>query len=109
MGSRRLTREKNTVKDMIGIYCLKHHKTSAPLCPECDELLTYALKKIDKCRYSYRKPVCSKCTTHCYTKEMQERIRAVMRYSGPKMLTRHPVLAVFHFIDAARHVNIENV
>jgi hypothetical protein len=30
---------------------------------------------------------------------MRERIRSVMRYSGPRMLLRHPVLSVWHLLD----------
>ena len=33
---------------------------------------------------------------------MRERVRAVMRYSGPRMLTRHPVLAVAHLADGRK-------
>jgi hypothetical protein len=33
---------------------------------------------------------------------MRERVREVMRYSGPRMLTRHPVLAVAHLVDGRR-------
>jgi hypothetical protein len=29
---------------------------------------------------------------------MRDKIRRVMRYSGPRMLTRHPILAVDHLI-----------
>ena len=30
--------------------------------------------------------------------QMRERIRAVMRYAGPRMITRHPVAAVRHLL-----------
>jgi hypothetical protein len=30
---------------------------------------------------------------------MRERIRAVMRYAGPRMSYRHPILTLFHFWD----------
>jgi hypothetical protein len=33
---------------------------------------------------------------------MREKVRGVMRYSGPRMTFRHPVLALFHFIDGLR-------
>jgi hypothetical protein len=33
---------------------------------------------------------------------MKEKIRAVMRYAGPLMIYRHPILALFHFIDGFR-------
>ena len=33
---------------------------------------------------------------------MREKIRAVMRFSGPRMLLYHPVLAVRHLIEQQR-------
>ena len=30
--------------------------------------------------------------------EMRDRIRSVMRYAGPRMLTKHPVAAVRHLL-----------
>jgi len=30
---------------------------------------------------------------------MRDRVRVVMRYSGPRMLSRHPLLAVGHLVD----------
>jgi hypothetical protein len=33
---------------------------------------------------------------------MRERVRAVMRYAGPRMLLRHPILAVLHLLDGMR-------
>ncbi|NIP33651.1 MAG: hypothetical protein GWN18_01835, partial [Thermoplasmata archaeon] len=33
---------------------------------------------------------------------MRERVREVMRYSGPRMLLRHPYLAIAHLRDGRR-------
>lgn len=33
---------------------------------------------------------------------MREKIRAVMRFSGPRMLLVHPVLAVRHLLESRR-------
>jgi hypothetical protein len=33
---------------------------------------------------------------------MREQVRAIMRYAGPRMLLRHPVLALMHVWDG-RH------
>jgi hypothetical protein len=33
---------------------------------------------------------------------MRQRIRAVMRYAGPRMLLRHPGMAIMHLFDGAR-------
>ena len=50
--------------------------------------MAYARLRLEKCRYGADKPTCAKCTTHCYRPAMRERVRAVMRYSGPRMLKR---------------------
>jgi len=39
---------------------------------------------------------------HCYKPEMRERIRGVMRFAGPRMALRHPLLAVRHLLDERR-------
>ena len=37
-------------------------------------------------------------SVHCYQPQMREQIRQVMRYSGPRMLLYHPVLAIWHLV-----------
>lgn len=48
------------------------------------------------------KTFCSNCRVHCYKPEMREKIRAVMRFSGPRMLFVHPVAAIRHVIETRR-------
>jgi hypothetical protein len=48
-----------------------------------------------------RKP-CEACPIHCYAKAEREQMREVMRYSGPRMLLRHPVLAIRHLLDGRK-------
>ena len=38
----------------------------------------------------------------CYKPEMREQIRTVMRWSGPRMLFVHPVLAVLHMKETMK-------
>jgi hypothetical protein len=40
---------------------------------------------------------------------MREKIREVMRYAGPRMIYRHPIMAVFHLIDGMREKPIKPV
>ncbi|MEG0375126.1 MAG: nitrous oxide-stimulated promoter family protein, partial [Raoultibacter sp.] len=35
---------------------------------------------------------------HCYKPEEREKIRAVMRHAGPRMMTKHPIAAIRHLI-----------
>ena len=98
---RRLRRERATVLAMVKMYCRHHHGTEA-LCTDCAELLDYADRKLDLCPYGADKPSCTNCPIHCYRPEPRERMRAVMRFAGPRMLGRHPYLAIRHLMDERR-------
>jgi hypothetical protein len=108
---KRLAREERTIATMIELYCRDHHDAGSRdddgLCSDCAELLAYARVRLDKCRYGTEKPTCANCPTHCYRPAMRERVREVMRYSGPRMLKRHPVLAVAHLVDGRRKLSDE--
>ena len=94
----RIVRERNTVEAMIALYCrLDHHREQ--LCPECRELRDYAASRLARCPFGEDKPTCLNCPVHCYAHQRRERMREVMRFSGPRMLRRHPVLAIRHLID----------
>ncbi len=98
----RIRREKNTMRKMIDIYCRGHHGRDRKLCADCGQLLEYAMQCIDRCPFREEKPVCGKCPVHCYKPVMREQIRRVMRYAGPRMLIRHPVLTVLHHLDGLK-------
>ena len=98
----RLRREKKTVGAMVAMYCRAHHGGRGTLCSNCQKLFDYSRIRIDKCPLKDSKPTCNKCRVHCYEKSMREEIRAVMRYSGPRMLGRHPALAILHMFDGRR-------
>ena len=91
-------REKQIVAEMIRLYCRKKHGQNE-LCPECAQLLQYASERSDRCPFMETKTFCSNCRVHCYKAEMREKIRIVMRFSGPRMLFHHPVLALRHLIE----------
>jgi hypothetical protein len=98
----RIEREKVTIGHMIRIYCRHHHHPEGNLCENCGKLLIYAHQRVDKCIFGENKPVCAECKVHCYKKDMREKVRDVMRYAGPRMMFRHPFLAVMHMIDKLR-------
>lgn len=102
--SQKRDNEKAVVYKMILIYCRHNHKTKGnTLCESCEKLKEYALLRLDKCPFIETKTFCKYCKVHCYTKEMQEKIRTVMKFSGPRMLLYHPVMTVKHLIE-----NIKN-
>ena len=70
-------REKKMISQMIALYCRRNHHTRGALCPECAAL-------------------------NCYKPDMREKIRAVMRFSGPRMIFYHPVAAIRHVVETKR-------
>jgi len=95
----RIRREQRTITAMLGIYCRDHHQSDDALCDDCAKLLDYAHRRLAVCPFGEDKPACNRCQVHCYSAKMRERVKQVMRYTGPRMLTRHPVLALFHILD----------
>lgn len=92
-------RERRTIFAMVEIFCQAHHARHGQLCDGCQELYDYAMFRLGKCPFGPDKPVCAKCPIHCYRPEMREKIREVMRFSGPRMLLRHPGMALAHMMD----------
>ena len=103
----RTEREAVTVALMIQDYCRCHHG-SRDMCPECRELNGYAREMLRRCLFREGKTVCSKCPVHCYRPDMRARIRAVMKFSGPRMFFRHPVHALWHLLDKRRNTPVRN-
>jgi len=100
---RKIAREIKTITVMVGIYCRGHHGSRGEqLCDECNALLDYARERLEKCPFGADKGPCSKCEIHCYKPEMRERVVEVMRYAGPRMVTKHPILAADHLIKSKR-------
>ena len=93
--------EKEIVSLMIAIYCRKKHG-GKELCSECAALEAYARQRSDKCPFMETKTFCSNCKVHCYKKDMREKIREVMRFSGPRMIFHHPTLAIRHVIETKK-------
>jgi hypothetical protein len=100
--SSRMARERATVRAMIRMSCSTRHGTGGGLCDSCRELQAYADARLERCPFQDGKPTCANCLVHCYKPEMRERIREVMRFAGPRMLSRHPILAVRHILDGRR-------
>ena len=104
----RMQREKKTIAVMVEIFCADKHDTeNGRLCSDCRALLDYANQRLDKCPLGADKGPCAKCEIHCYKPEMRDRVRVVMAYAGPRMMKRHPLLAVKHLLDGRRDKNIK--
>lgn len=105
--AKRRAREKRTISQMVALYCAGHHDVAArteagfcgePMCPACKAVDDYAVLRTERCRQMHVKTSCDRCPHHCYRPDERERIREVMRYAGPRMMTRHPVAAVRHLL-----------
>ena len=95
----KIREEKATVKLMIQLYCRKKHGAEKnQLCPNCQQLLDYAMLRLSYCRFGEDKTTCRTCPVHCYRKDMRQKIQSVMRFSGPRMLLVAPRLAVKHLV-----------
>jgi hypothetical protein len=100
---KRMKRERQTIAYMTEIYCHNKHETPKhELCTQCREFQEYAFLRLSKCPFQEKKSTCGKCTIHCYRPDMKEKVRIIMRYSGPRMLLSHPGMALHHAWDARR-------
>ncbi|MBI4468408.1 MAG: nitrous oxide-stimulated promoter family protein [Acidobacteria bacterium] len=100
----RLERERRTIEAMIEIFCRDRHASAHQECDECSGLLAYAERRLEKCPFQEEKPPCANCPIHCYQPGVREQVKAVMRYSGPRMLLRHPIFILRHWIDGFKSV-----
>ncbi|WP_163336565.1 nitrous oxide-stimulated promoter family protein [Desulfopila sp. IMCC35008] len=98
-GSDRMDNERGTIKAMTEMYCASHHQTTKGiLCGTCTSFLKYAEQRLANCPFQAEKPTCANCTVHCYKKDMRNLAREIMRYAGPRMILRHPVMAIRHLL-----------
>jgi hypothetical protein len=100
--SHRIDREQRTIEAMLHIYCRHHHAARGTLCGDCSRLLDYARRRLATCPFQEAKPACSHCEVHCYSNAMRAQVRTVMRFAGPRMLLRHPLLGLWHMRDSRR-------
>ncbi len=82
--SKRMDRERDTIKAMIDIYCHGNHGSDT-ICQECSSLMEYVTLRLDHCPFKENKPTCVNCTVHCYasdTKNPNQKCNAVFRTSN---------------------------
>lgn len=77
---------------MIQVY---YYKQEDPLIP-ADRMLNYARTRLEFCQFGEQKTTCQKCPVHCYQPKYREQMKKIMRYSGPRMLFKHPILTFKH-------------
>lgn len=103
MSQARIKREKTTIHKMLRLY--EQSNPDADKTPEhYEDLFRYASKRLDRCVFGEEKPACKHCPIHCYQPARREEMKQVMRWAGPRMLFRHPLLTILHLIDDRRPV-----
>jgi hypothetical protein len=122
MSDPKVRKDTKTLADFTEIWCEGHHadRERAPvasdaadlgvygskppvLCAECAEHLRYGEKRRAYCPKD-PKPFCAHCDTHCYKPEERDFQRTMMRFSGPRSMTRgHFIDGVKHMAEARRH------
>lgn len=94
----RISREKQTVRRMIELYC--HHHLKEKTMPEgYQHLVEFAYRRLDHCKYGENKTACKDCPTHCYAPKEREQIREIMRWVGPRMIFYSPIEAIRHLFN----------
>ena len=107
--------QKNDLKVLVAfvtVFCTARHREQEAvnlpeelaalsrrevrLCPECRELLDYALLKRRNCPLD-PKPSCKHCHIHCYGNDHRERIREIMAFSGRRMVMRGRLDYLWHY------------
>lgn len=105
--ARRRAREERVISQMVALYCAGNHDAASRteraccgelVCPACKAVDAYAVLRTARCRQMHAKTSCEKCPYHCYRPQEREQIRQVMRYAGPRMLTKHPIAAIRHLL-----------
>ncbi|MDP6633218.1 MAG: nitrous oxide-stimulated promoter family protein, partial [Dehalococcoidales bacterium] len=66
------------------------------LCSDCQKLLTHGIAKLLQCPYN-PKPMCKKCTPHCYAPSYRKKIREVMKFSGLYLVKHGRVDLMVHY------------
>lgn len=99
---RKIDYEINILLYMIELYCRYNHNNynkifgSKNICKECEEVYNYACERTSKCRFISTKTFCSACTSHCYKKDMRDKIKNIMIFSGKRMIFYKPIIALKH-------------
>ena len=86
---RNIDSETRVVENMISLYCQKNHGVEV-MCKECEEMKNYAQDRLTQCPFGENEMACNVCHVHCYKASMRTAIRAIMRFSGPRMLFYYP-------------------
>ena len=115
----RLTTKKEkdirVLADFSGVYCRENHRSEEKnpfyideqrlealnekqigLCADCTRLLAHGIAKLLQCPHD-PKPMCKKCTVHCYAPGYREKMKDVMRFSGLYLMKHGRLDLIAHY------------
>ncbi len=99
----KIENEKNTVCQMIRLYS-KYHLKQEVMSEEYEQLMSYACKRLDRCKFGENKTACKFCPIHCYAPKQREEIRKVMRWAGPRMIFFCPKQSFSHIFETITYL-----
>lgn len=94
---------------MIKIFCKSNHSDDNTyncnnLCNKCYDMQKYMHYRIDHCKQNN---FCAYCGTKCHPKDKSDYMKKIMRYSGPRIFKKYPIISIKHFIKKLVYKNIE--
>ena len=90
--------KKQLIHEMITIFCAAKHSRVGN-CQICSRLEEYANMKIDRCPLGDSGISCSSCRVHCYGESERSLIKEVMKYAGPGIFLKSPLLTLRYFMN----------
>lgn len=87
---------------MVDLYA-RHKAADDGSRKACAELADYACRRLDHCRFGFRKPACKDCPIHCYAPDKRQMMKEVMRWAGPRMLFYSPRATLRHLWQCIRY------
>ncbi len=97
----RIDQEKDTLQKMVTLYC--RHRLKVKYIPESyEQLIAYAFRQLERCRWGAKKPNCHQCKVHCYAPDKRRQVREIMKWAGPRMIIYAPMKAMRYLINSMR-------
>ena len=95
-------REKRTVALMIRLYCRKKHGTKKIFVPNAKHFRSMRCSAVINAPLWKPRPFALTAVCIVTSRKCVKKIREVMRFSGPRMILHHPVMAVRHVIESKK-------
>jgi len=108
--SKAMKKDIQLIGKFVEVYCSGHHTMfecspfvlptgmgTRKLCAECSQLMDYAIEKRMKCPLEAEKPSCKHCRIHCYNRAQREKIRAIMSWSGRRLMMKGRLDYAWHY------------